>query len=297
MMALGSLRPWPLLTMCAALLALSSPVNAQQSVQRRIALARDASIKVWVPAGSIRVIGWDRDSLVVEGSIGAWDTFYFGGGGSAAKFGLDDPPKGGEHQPARLVAYVPRGATVSVRTVSASIEGTDVSGWFNTVGGNIDISGSAREVQVEAMDGSISLSVAAPYARARTGSGTLSVAGRVEDLGVASVSGPITVTSQGIGRGRIESVTGAIVFSAPLDGGPAIDIDNHGGSVELRLASNVAADFELTSVAGSITNFFDGRLPTTGRKGRGQELAFTTDPKGAQVIVRTFKAPITLRKR
>jgi hypothetical protein len=260
-------------------------------------LSSDASVKVWIPAGSIRLIGWDRDSLVVEGTIGTWDTFYFGGGSSGAKFGLNDPPKGGEAQPARLTAYIPRGASISVRTVSASIEARDVSGWFNTVGGNIDVSGTATEVQAEAMDGDVLLAVTAPFARARTGSGALSVAGRVEDLGAATVSGGITVTAQGLVSGRIESVTGKIIFSAPLDRAAVVDIDNHGGSVELLLAPNAAVDVELTSVAGSITNSFDGRVPVTSRKGRGQELSFATDPKGARLVVRTFKAPILLRRR
>ena len=58
--------------MCAALLALASPVNAQQSVQRRIALARDASIKVWVPTGSIRVIGWDRAERIYTELVREW---------------------------------------------------------------------------------------------------------------------------------------------------------------------------------------------------------------------------------
>ncbi len=177
------------------------------------------------------------------------------------------------------------------------MEISDVSGWFNTVSGDIRVTGAAAEVQAEAIDGSVSLSATTPYARVRTGSGTLSVAGKVDDLVASTVSGRLTVTATGLQRARLESVTGAISVAAGMERASSIDVDNHNGSVELRFAPSVAADFDLTSVNGSITNLFDSHAPIAGRQGRGQQLAFQTDPKGAQVIVRTFKGPITLRKR
>lgn len=279
-----------------ALLA-GMPAGAQTPISRGVAVNRDVGVKIWIPAGSIRLIGWDRDSLHVEGTIGKGETFYFGGAGSGAKFGVDEAPAGRVTQPARLTVYLPRGARVNVRTVTASTEASDVSGWFNTVSGGISVSGTAQEVQAEAIDGSISVTVTSPFVRARTGSGTLTVGGQIEDLVGSTVSGPLTITAAGLARGRFESVTGAIVIAAPIDRAASIDIDNHNGPVELRLPSTVAADFDLTSVAGSITNYFDKRPPTTGRQGRGQELSFFTDPKGARIVVRTFKGTITLRHR
>ena len=267
--------------------------EAQVSVRRGVRVDSTVGMKVSVPAGSIRFIGWDRDSLHVEGTIGKGDTFFFGGAGSGAKFGIDEAD-GRAVQPAQLTAYVPRAARVSVRTISASIDANDVSGWFTTVGGNVRVSGRATDVQVEAIDGSIILDVNAPVARARTGSGTLTAGGTLDDLIASTVSGSLTVTATGLGRARLESVTGAIVLATSLERAASIAIDNHSGSVELRLPLNVAASFDLTSVAGTITNGFDKRPATTGRQARGQELSFYTDPKGAQVTVRTFKGPIRL---
>jgi len=277
--------------------ALASGAHAQQRVERRIAVASNVSVKIWIPAGSIRLIGWDRDSLVVEGTIGKGDSFFFGGAGTGAKFGVDEPPAGKPPQPAHLVAYIPRGGRVNVRTISGSIEATDLSGWFNTVAGDIRISGATQEVNAEAMDGSIHLGVTSPYARARTGSGSLTVAGGVEDLSAATVSGPITINTKGIVRGRFESVTGPIVLEAPLDRAATIDVDNHNGSVELRLAASLLGDFDLTSVTGSITNRFDKRSAVVSRQGRGQELAFVTSVKGPRIVVRTFKGSIVLLRQ
>ena len=280
-----------------ALISMLTPPSAlaQTPVNRAQGVNRDVGVNVWIPAGTIRIIGWDRDSLVVEGSVGKGDRLFFGGGRAGVKLGIDDLAPDVTPKPVRLTLRVPRGAKVNVRTASASMEISDVSGWFNTVSGDIRVSGSVADIQAEAIDGSIYLTATAPRARARSGSGTVSIGGRIDDLVASTVSGPLTVTATGLQRARLESVTGAISIAAGIDRASSIDVDNHSGSVELRLPATVAADFDLTSVAGAITNLFDSHVPSAGRQGRGQQLSFVTDPKGARVVVRTFKGPITIR--
>jgi len=127
--------------------------------------------------------------------------------------------------------------------------------------------------------------------------GPLTVAAERSSTRPVAVSGPVTITTQGIVRGRFESVTGPIIVEAPLDRAATIDIDNHNGSVELRLEASLLGDFDLTSVTGSITNRFDKRSAVVSRQGRGQELAFVTSPKGPRIVVRTFKGSIVLRRQ
>jgi hypothetical protein len=294
--------------MLAALAAGGSGAGAQQRVERRVAVARNASIKVWLPSGSVRLIGWDRDSLVIEGSIGKGEDFAFTPTGAAVKmaignpwtdvrFGVAELPAGQTSRPSTLVAYVPRASRVNVRTVSASIEGIDVSGWFNSVAGSIRLSGTAQEIQAETMEGSIDLTVSAPWIRTRTASGPLTVGGRAEDLAAATVSGDLMVTTQGLMRGKVESMTGTIIVAAQPSAESTIDVDNHSGAVEVRMSGELGADFDLTSVAGMITNTLTRERPAPGRQDRGQTLVFSTDPTGPRIVVRTFKGPITLRRR
>ncbi|MGH7718785.1 MAG: DUF4097 family beta strand repeat-containing protein [Gemmatimonadaceae bacterium] len=288
---------WMLSAGAAILTLAATTASAQQRIARGRAVSRDVAVKVWIPAGTVRLVGWDRDSLSVEGMVTGGERFFFGGDARGIKFGVEEPPRDRIAQPAELVVHLPKGARVSVKTVSADIEATDVSGWFTAVGGGIRISGQAREVQAEALDGAVELNVTAPWVRARTGSGPLTIGGAVEDLAASTVSGNLSVSSRGIERGKFDSVTGRIVFSAALARGGAVDFDNHSGAVEIQLPSNIAADVELTTVAGSITNRFDARRPIAGRQGRGQDLAFATDPNGARVAARTFKGPILLERR
>ena len=286
--------------LCAALLlgiaALPLTAHAQQKIQRRIAVNSDVSIKVWIPSGSVSLVGWDKDSLVLEGTIAAGSTLFFGGAGAGAKFGVEDatgagkPPTG-----TMLVAHIPKGARVSVRSVTGSIEAIDVSGTFNTVSGDIRVSGTAQEVNAEAMDGDVRVDANAPYIRARTASGSLTASGRSEDIAAASVSGALRIDTRGIVQGRFESVTGAITVSSLLDRSAGVEIDSHSGAVELHLASPLTGDLDLTSVTGRITNGLSKNLPVRGSKGKGQQLKVDTGKDGASITVRTFRGPILLR--
>lgn len=291
-------RSRPLVPTIAALglITLMAPtLESQQQVRRATAVSSDVSIKIWFPSGSLRLVGWDRDSLVVEGTVGAGGNFYFGGAGSAAKFGVEEPGSR-PVQPSQLVAYVPRNGRVNVRSITGSIEVADLSGWFNTVGGDIRISGTAQEVSAEAMDGLVRVDVIAPYVRARTASGSLTVSGRVEDIAAATVSGPLTIDTRGIVQGRFETVTGSVILGSKLDRSASIDIDSHSGPVELQLASPLTGELDLTSVTGTITNGLDKRLPVASRKGKGQELKLVTGRDGASIVVRSFKGSIVLRR-
>ena len=285
------------LTLALGLAALPLAAGAQQKVERRIAVNDDAAIKVWISSGSIRLVGWNRDSLVLEGTIAPGSTLFFGGSGSGAKFGVEDAAAAKPSAGTRLVVYVPTGARVSVRSVTGSIEAVDVSGSFNTVGGDIRIFGTARTINAEAMDGDVRIHATAPHVRARTASGSLTASGRSEDIAAATVSGALTVDTRGIVQGRFESVTGAITVSSPLDRAASIEVDSHSGAVELHLASPLTGGLDLTSVTGTITNRMSKLLPVTGSKGKGQELKIDTGRDGASITVRTFRGPVTLRTR
>jgi DUF4097 and DUF4098 domain-containing protein YvlB len=275
----------------------SAQEKPRQHIERRRAVASDVALKIWIPAGSVRIVGWDHDSLVVEGTVPPGENFFFGGSNTGIKMGIEDPPPNRVSAPAALVIHAPRRSRLSVKTASGDIVGQDVSGWFNTVGGRIQLTGGSREVQAETLDGAVDLDVTASWVRARTGSGRLTVAGTVNDLTASTVSGNLSVTSGGLERARLESISGPIAFSgAPARAG-VIEFDNHSGAIEIRLAADVRADLELTTVAGSITNRFNTRKPIAGRQGRGQDLAFATDVNGARITARTFKGHILLARR
>lgn len=270
---------------------------AQAHVERRVALNAGAMIKGFVPAGSVRIIGWDRDSLVITGSIASADRLFFGGGGAGVKFVVESRSGGAESPATHLVIHLPRKSQMSMKGVSATIEATDASGSFYSVSGDVTIAGDVGEVEAEAMDGSVTVTAHARWVRARTASGTLRLTGEIVDAAASSITGPVFVSSSGLASGQFGSVAGDIVFAAPLREGGVFAFDNHSGAIELRLGPSAAGSFSMTTIAGRIENEMVATRPAGGQSGRGQSVAFQLGVGGSHVTVRTFKGTIRLRNQ
>ena len=287
------------MTLCvlSAALVVATDLSAQTPVVRRMALNPGAAIKAFVPAGTARVIGWDRDSLVITGTVAQGEHFFFGGGRNGVKFGTESQTGRTESRASHLVIHVPRSSQVSVKGGNTVIEAVDVSGSFNIVGGSITVGGRAGEIEAEAMDGSVSITATARWVRARTASGTLRLTGDIEDAAAGSITGPVFISSSGIARGQFGSVTGDIVFTAPLREGGVFFFDNHSGAVELRLAPSAAGTFTASTVSGVIQNELLSARPTSGGAGQGESLTFRLGTGGSHVTIRTFKGAIRLRSR
>lgn len=282
-----------LLLACSSLCV--SGAYAQGTVERRLALRSGAAVKMFVPAGSLRLVEWDRDTLVVRAVLGRGSRLFFGGGSAGAKVGVEsDDPTGAAS--ARVEVRVPRGVTVSVKTVSASVDAQNVSGWFYTVDGGMRLRGRVSTVEVEAMSGAADVDVVGAWARVRTASGPLTLGGRVQDVGASSVSGRLLVTTTGIERGRIGSVSGTVTFAGAAAPGGVLELDDHSGAVEFRVPPAQGGEFQLTTVVGTIDNRVASIRPTALASGRGQSLAFRLGTTGGRVTVRTYRGAIVLRR-
>lgn len=300
---LGVLRSWGLGVLGLLLLG-AGTLSAQQEVNRRHAVTPDMSIRIFGTFSSLRVIGWDVDSVAFTGAVSKGTRIDGGFGGQVgkpspgAKFYIEAPAsdaaigKGGT-----LELRVPKGARVWVKSGSAAIYVSGITGGLdlNIVGGSIQVSGSPRELRAESMDGGIRIDGAPSWLRAKTATGDITLAGGGEDIGLSSVSGALRVLDGSVERLRIETVSGLVTLAARFVRGSIVDIDSHSGPVELRLAPKAGVEINAISLTGSIDNQWNGSRPIAGREGRGQELGVAGGAASARVTVRSFKGTITLR--
>jgi hypothetical protein len=286
-----------------ALAALCAPAAGygQFQVDRRIAIAHDASIRVLNLVGSIRVVGWDRDSLAVSGKLPpyAGKLFYFGGSGRAAKLGVDAPDGAEPAAGSSLVVYVPQRAKLWIKAATADIEVSAFHGTLDlySVSGVIRVSGAPAQVYAESMDGRVEITGPARWVRAKTASGPIALRGGGEDVAATTVGGTIVVDSARITRGRFESVTGDIRFDGDLDRGASLTFESHSGAIELQLPGAVSADFRINEFQGEIVNELSRARSRTLRERGGRELEFTAGQGGADVTIRNFKGPVLLRRK
>lgn len=287
----------------AALLLLGLPVGAaaQQAVDVRRALEPDAYVRIYLETeGSVRIVGWDRDSIAFSGTADpGLPEFQFGLAkeGAAGKGGLWD--QDGTGGAAHIEAFVPEAATVWVKTTGASVSIEDVTGGVDvySVTGDVQITGTPSQMYAESMGGEINISGSSSSVRAKTGSGPITFRGAGEDVSLMTVGGRITVAGPRLRRGYLESVTGDITFDGELEPGSSIGIQTHSGRVELVLPREAGADCTVTSIRGEIQVDFPTGQEFERSGARGPEREFTIGDGGADVKIQSFDGPVAIRRR
>jgi DUF4097 and DUF4098 domain-containing protein YvlB len=272
-------------------------LTAQQKVNQGWTLDRDASIRIHLAAGRLRVTGWDNDSMHVVGAVPAGGgRFYGGGAGKGAKLGIETSDWSGAGPASTLDVSIPRGARLWVKTASAAVEVTTVEGELDltSVNGNLTVTGAPRVLTAETVDGIVLVDGARGVLRLRAGGGSIVVRNGGGDITAATVGGGIDVGAERLARGRLETVTGPITFSGNVASGATLDTETHSADITLRFAGEVDAELMLATVGGVIFNRLTPK--GSGPIKSGKPVSFLLGNGGAQISARSFKGAITITR-
>ncbi len=283
---------------CLGTLLWAGGLGAQQPLELRRPLPPDAYLKIWGGAGTVEVVGWDRDSLVVTGSrYPGPGRFFHQVEGGVGKFGFEVASEQAGAVRADLQVRVPRSSTVWIKVASASVEVRELDGDLDVfaVSGPLSVRGSLRTAYVESMAGDIDLELGGSgVVRVKTGRGDVTVRGRALDLTASSVTGSITVDGPTVRRAELESIDGRVSYRGGLARGGWLSVETHAGDVELVFPTELGAALDLASVQGRIEN----RL-AVGRVSRpafpGARVLFEMGTGDAEVQVRSFAGTIAVR--
>ena len=295
---MGAMTGW----LALALSLLARQATAQAQIAQRWPLDPAGSVRIVNPAGRIRVLGWDADSVAVSGRLEPRaGRFSAAGDQHVRTLGVDTGPGAAE-----LEIHVPRRATVWVKSATATIEVEGVEGTLDLTsqGGSIRVVGTPQDVTAETMDGAVELAGGTGRARVKTVSGDILLRGASQDLGASTLSGRIVVRAAGwqrggtgVQRGRFESVTGDVRFEGEVGRGGVVEVESQSGTIELRVPASSVAEFDLLTIGGTITNHLGEAQPRPRAGGTGRELRFSTGAGGAQVTARSFKGRILLEPK
>lgn len=288
----------------AAALAIAAPfpgVAAQQKLALGHAAHRRVSIRLVASAGEIRVIGWDRDSVDVTGVVPVGTRADLAPGGPTASNGMKlyiEVPSEKVAREAKLVMRVPREARVWLKTGSADIDVTGVTGGLdmNVVGGSITVHGNPRELRAESMDGSVVVDGSPNWLRVKTATGDITMKGG-QDMGASTISGTIRTSGGEVERAKLEATTGAISFASLFTPNGSIELESHSGSIDVLLPLKIDVEVDLATITGTIENQWNRARPSPGREGRGMTLTTSSGNGGGRVVVRSFKGTVQLRMR
>ncbi len=284
-----------------AFLASMLPIalGAQQRPDQRLAVTANASIRIAGSFASIRVFGWDRDTLAVSGTLppGAWidgnltptgapvpGVKMFLGGASEST-----PPS------AAIELYVPARARLWVKGSTTAIDVRGVTGGLdlNIIGGSVRVIGNPHELNVESMDGNVTINGSPDWMRLKTATGDIVVTGGSADAAASSISGTVSIMGGRYERGKFETVTGPLVFAGDAAPTASLDFNTHSGTIEIY-APKFQGELDAATMTGTIENGLTPKPAVASRDGRGQEIGIFAGT-GPRYYIRSFKGKIALK--
>lgn len=261
-----------------------------QEVDRTLPAPPDGTLKIAVSAGTVRVFGWDRDSVRVTGELGAGaKALDFTVRGPGTRIRVVPDPTADAVSGSDIEIHAPRRSHIAARTAGASVEIVDVQGGIDvtTISGSIRISGTPRTVFAESGTGDVFIEARSKIVRAHSVDGGVTIRGAHGFVNASTVSGDVVVVGEDFWEGEIISVAGDILFEGSFEPGAELFyFENHSGSIELRLPDRVVADFTITALGAPVQNEFTD----------GSERVFTTGKGGPHLRIKSFKGPVRIRK-
>lgn len=275
---------------------------AQIKVDKSLPASPDGEVYVGNLFGSVEVIGWDANEVSVTGTLAAAaDDFDFDGdleeGEIWIEVGVPDSSNYDGDFESHLVVKVPRGSSVGVETINASIDIVEVDGLIEveTVNGAITITGDPRGVEISAITGEIDITAVNAPMEIESVSGGVTLRGVTSAVSVESVSGRVDISGQDLTEVEIESMAGDIRVQGNFTAKGEVDIESFSGSVELVLPAGIAANFDLVTFSGKIENDLGPKPRPHGEHSPYTKLSFSTGlDSDFDVSIETFSGNITL---
>jgi len=252
-------------------------------------------------AGSIKVEGWSKEEIQVTGTLGEEvEELEFKTGSKKSVINVVYPRKIKTiDEGADLVIMVPKGSSVEVECISASIDVKNVAGAVEvaSISGAIEIVGNCTSVEAEAISGVVIIEGATPEVSVENISGRVRLTGETADVEVETVSGDIDLNFDKLLDLSVESVTGSADVRADLDRKGDFSFDLHSGSLILTVPADLSAEFEISTFNGDIDSGFGHKAKRTSKYAPGQELEFTTGGGDARIRINTFSGDVTIKKQ
>ena len=264
----------------ASLLLPVASAGAQQPIAVGYPATRDVALRIWVPTGLVRVIGWDRDSIDVTGTTGKRGRYFGGSGGSSAKLGIEPVnPKDPALPGGDLSVRVPRHARVWIKMTTGHADADGIAGETDIylVGGSIAVRNASGAVSIESIDAPVTIDRSNVGLRIRGGRGDVTLRDVGGTATITTISGGVAVAGVRAPEARIETIGGSIDAIVPSGVLSLLDLQSHDGAITVRVNRDKAPAFDLVSRGGKVSNAISG----VGANGR--------------VVARSFRGDINVR--
>ncbi|HYW50050.1 MAG TPA: hypothetical protein VE861_05555 [Gemmatimonadaceae bacterium] len=236
-------------------------------------------MRIYVPAGRVRVRVWDRDSIDVTGTLGETASMFGGGDREHVKFGVESLRTGDNRLPsADLLVTVPRRARLWVKATVADVEVSGTAGELEVyaVGGSITVRNSSGVMSLESIDAPVQVDSSRGDLRVRSGKAPVALHDVTGTASITSVSGSVTLAGR-VPESRIETIGGDVTLDATRLRGVTAEVQTHAGAIHIVLGAQARPVLALSSRTGRVTTPVPPGLGANGR-----------------VVARSFRGAVTV---
>ncbi len=270
-----------------------------EDIKQTVDASADGRVDVSNIAGSVTVVGWDRNAVEVTGTLGRnVEKLVVKRDGRRVKIKVKVPQRGGRGIDSKLRIRVPQGSSLDIGTVSADIDVSMIAGEQNlhTVSGDMSVEHAGADVSAESVSGDVAVSGSNAEGELRVASvsGNVSLSRVSGDIEIESVSGDVSVDEGIFARARLESVSGDIEFRGKLHEDGKLRIETVNGDVDMDFDAEVSAEFNLDTFNGKIRNCFGPKAQRSSQYAPGWELLFTQGAGAGQVYASTLNGSVSI---
>lgn len=284
---------------CLAMAVAPAPAWSQQKVDLKKSAAPDGRVSIDNAAGTLRVVGWNREEITVTGTLGK-RAEGIDLSGSAQRTTISVETHGNPHGvKSDLEIRVPAGSRLEIDGFATEITVLEVTGVVeaDSVNGSISVSGRPREVKAETVNGFITVEGPASRVHAESVNGPVTVKGATGDVEASTVNGVLVVTGSLFERARLETVSGSIRFEGELGPKGVLEAESVSGGVDLQFPARQTFELHVTTFSGDIQSDFGGEVHKVSKWTSEKELQFTAGAGGPEVTVSTLSGSVVIRKK
>jgi DUF4097 and DUF4098 domain-containing protein YvlB len=284
------------LTTAAVLLA-AMPALAQQKVDERRPASKTEHVEIENAAGSIKVVGWNRDEITVTGTLGRGAEgleIDSRSGRTEISVAVSRNPHGVRSD---LEIHVPSMSRVNIDGFAAAIDVQEVAGSVaaETVNGSIRVACDAQKIEAQSVNGDVDVSGRSDRVHVESVNGRVGVRGTVDALEATSVNGAVEVDVERVKTATFETVSGPLRFEGSMVAGGSLDVSSVSGDVTLSFAGDTGLSIDATSFSGEIETNLGEAPKQRGRYTGRKELQLTVGGGGADVSANTLSGKIEIR--
>ena len=267
--------------------SVAAPVVGAQSAKsvkepsptlRGFSTSATVNMRIYVPTGRVRIAVWDRDSVNVSGVTGQSASMFGGGSHENLKLGVESVRTGDAKMPdADWLVTVPRKARVWVKMTTGVIETDGTAGEVElyAVGGSISVKRAIGVTSVESINATVSIESTTGDLRVRGSKAPIVLHNVTGTASIATVSGKVTITGSAP-ECRVETIGGDITFSVATLRGVTVELQTHSGAIDIGVTEKYLPALEFTSRTGMVKQPLEQGSPKQGR-----------------IIARSFKGAIS----